>query len=164
MEVGLGPGDFVLDVDPPTPRKKGTPTSTQFLAHVYCGQMAGWIKMLLGTEVNVGSGDVVRSGRSSALKGAQPPPIFDSCLLWPNGWMDEDVTWYGTRPRPRPHCIRRGPSSQRKGHSSPPPSLRIMSIVATVAHLSYCSALVISYDLCLKTPIHAPKVGVLGET
>jgi len=41
MEVGLGPGDFVFDGDPATPRKKGTPTPNQFLAHVYCGQRAG---------------------------------------------------------------------------------------------------------------------------
>jgi len=33
--------------------------------------------------------------------------------------MDKDATWYGSRPRPKPHCIRRGPSSPRKGHSSP---------------------------------------------
>jgi len=57
MKIGLGPGDFVFDGDP-APQKKGT-APTQFLAHVYCGQMAGWIKMPLGTEVNVGSGDVV---------------------------------------------------------------------------------------------------------
>jgi len=31
-EVGLGLRDIVLDVDPATPQKKGTPTSTQFLA------------------------------------------------------------------------------------------------------------------------------------
>jgi len=41
MEVGLGPGDFVFDWDPATPRTEGTPTTTQFLAHVYCGQAAG---------------------------------------------------------------------------------------------------------------------------
>jgi len=40
MEVGLGPGDFVFYGDPaPPPREKGT-APTQFLAHVYCGQMA----------------------------------------------------------------------------------------------------------------------------
>jgi len=39
--------------------------------------------------------------------------------LWLNGWMDEDATCYGSRPRPRPHYIKRGPSSPRKGHSSP---------------------------------------------
>jgi len=40
MEVGLGTGDFVFDRDQATPRKKGTPNPTQFLAHVYCGQTA----------------------------------------------------------------------------------------------------------------------------
>jgi len=39
MEVGLSPGDFVLDWDP-------------------------------------------------------DPPIFGPCLLWPNGWMDQDAAWY----------------------------------------------------------------------
>ena len=63
MQAGLGPGNFVFDGNfvldgDPAPQKKGT-APTQFLAHVYCGQMAGWIKMPLGTEVNVGSGDVV---------------------------------------------------------------------------------------------------------
>jgi len=43
IEVGLGPGDFMLDGDPaPLPK---------FSAHVYCGQMAGWIKIVLGMEV-----------------------------------------------------------------------------------------------------------------
>jgi len=38
MEVGLSPGDFVLDGDAaPLPKKEAEP---QFLAHVYCGQMA----------------------------------------------------------------------------------------------------------------------------
>ena len=34
----------------------------QFLAHVHCGQTAGWIKMPLHTEVNLGPGDVVLDG------------------------------------------------------------------------------------------------------
>ena len=42
--------------------EKGHTHSTQFLAHVYCGQTAGWIKTPLGTEVNVSSGDVVLDG------------------------------------------------------------------------------------------------------
>ena len=43
-------------------------------------------------------------------KGAQPP-IFGPCLLWQNGWIDQDATWYGGRPWPRRHFIRWGPSS-----------------------------------------------------
>ena len=60
MELGLGPGDFVLDGDPlPLPKRGQSP---QFLAHVYCGQMAGWIKMPLGMEVTLSPGDFVLDG------------------------------------------------------------------------------------------------------
>jgi len=38
MEVGLSPGDFVLDGDP-APISKGA-DPPQFTAHVYCGQTA----------------------------------------------------------------------------------------------------------------------------
>ena len=36
-------------------------------------------------------------------------------------WMDEDATWYRSRPPRRPHCIRRVSSASRKGHSTTPP-------------------------------------------
>ena len=36
-------------------------------------------------------------------------------VLRPNAWTDQDETWHTARPRPQPHCIRWGPSSQ-KGH------------------------------------------------
>jgi len=63
MEVGLGPGDFVLDEDPaPRLQKGGRNPSRQFSAHVHCGQTTGWIKMALGTEVNLGPGDVMLDG------------------------------------------------------------------------------------------------------
>ena len=95
--------------------------SPQFSAHVYCGQTAAWIKMPLGTEVGLGLRDIVLSmGTQLPPEKRHTHPIFCPCLLWPNGWMDEDASWYGSRPRPRPHCIRRGPSSPRKGHSRPP--------------------------------------------
>ena len=45
-ELGLGPGDFVLDGDPaPLPKKGHNP---QFLDHVCYGKTAGWVKMPLG--------------------------------------------------------------------------------------------------------------------
>jgi len=52
-------------------------------------------------------------------KRGHSPSIFGPCLLWPNGCMDQDATWYGGKPRPRPHCATWGPSSSspRKGHS-----------------------------------------------
>ena len=52
-------------------------------------------------------------------KANPPHPIFGPCLLWPNGWMDEDAAWYGSRPRPRPHSTRRGPSSRERGTAAP---------------------------------------------
>jgi len=66
MEVGLGPGGFVFDGDAAPPEKRAQPHP--IFGYVYCGQTAGWIKMPLGTEVNLGPD--VRWGRSSALKGA----------------------------------------------------------------------------------------------
>jgi len=57
-EVGLGPDDFI-GWGPSFPPPKGAQPPTQFLAHVYCGQTAGWIRIALGTEVGLGSGDFV---------------------------------------------------------------------------------------------------------
>ena len=79
-EVGLGPGDFVLDGDSSPPRKKGI-APTQFSAHVSCGQTAGWIKMLRGTEVGLDPGHIVLPSPpvtqlSAPQKGAQLPPNF----------------------------------------------------------------------------------------
>jgi len=35
--------------------------------------------------------------------------------LWPNGWMDQDATWYLDKPRPMRRCVRWGRSSPLKG-------------------------------------------------
>jgi len=49
-----------------------------------------------------------------------------SHVLWANGCMDQDATWYGVRPRPRPYCVTWGPSSPlKKRHSSPPNFLTV---------------------------------------
>jgi len=167
----------------PSPKRGQSP---QFLAHLYCGQTAGCIKMPLGIEVGLSPGDFVLDGNPApTLKRAEPRPIFGprllwpngcidqdatwyggksrptrhcvrcgpsysqkkwhthrhpifgTCLLWPNGWMDEDAAWYGSRPRPRPHCVLEGVPAPAKG-AQQPSSFWPMSIVATVAHLSYC--------------------------
>ena len=58
---------------------------------------------------------------ATSRKRAHPAhPNFGPCLLWPNGWMDEDAAWYGSRPRPRPRCTRRDPSSRERGTAAPP--------------------------------------------
>ena len=59
MELGLGPGDFVLDGDPALLLKMGQSPRHQFSAHFYCGQMAGCIKMPLGMDIGLSPGDFV---------------------------------------------------------------------------------------------------------
>ena len=127
MEVGLSPGDFVLDGDPVPLPQKGQ-SLTQFSAYVYCGQTAVWIKMPLGTEVGLGLRDIVFDvDPDTPRKRAHPPhPMFGPYLLVdmghrprPNDWTDEDAAWYGSRPRLRPHCTRRGPSSRERGTAPP---------------------------------------------
>ena len=75
--------------------------------------------MPLGTELGLGPGDFVLNGDPTPpdKKGTASYPIFGPCLLWPNGWMDEDATWYGSR-----HCVRRRPSSAPSASFGPPES------------------------------------------
>jgi len=97
MEVGLSPGNSVLDGDPAPLPTQGVEPSPIF-GDLYCGQTVGCIKMTVGTEVGLRPGDFVLDGdpaplpRKEAEPGGTAPPIFGPCLLWPNGWMDQDGT------------------------------------------------------------------------
>ena len=48
--------------------RKGAQQPPPLLAHVYCGQTAGWIKIPLGTDVGLGLGDM--------LNADQPLPLL----------------------------------------------------------------------------------------
>jgi len=63
MEVGLGPGDFVLDGDPAPLPKKGTPPIFGPCQTAIC------IRIPLGTEVGIslGVGDIVLDGDPAPL-------------------------------------------------------------------------------------------------
>jgi len=91
-------------------------TGPQFLVHICCGQMVGWIKIPLCREVDLDPSNIafdVDPAPPPPKKGTEPP-IFGPCLLWSNGWMDQDVIWYGGRPQLRRRCVRWGPSSPPK--------------------------------------------------
>ena len=76
MELGLDPGDFVLDGDPVAPSPKGGGPQ-KFSVHVYCDQTAGWMKLILGMAVGLSTGEFVLDGDPApSPKGAEPAPQF----------------------------------------------------------------------------------------
>jgi len=80
--------------------------------------------MKLGMKVSFGPGHIVLDGEWTQLpqRGHSPQYSANVCC-GQTAWMDQDATWYGGRPRPRPHCVRWGLSSPRKGAQQPPPPL-----------------------------------------
>jgi len=74
MDVGLSPGDFVLDGDPVLPSQQRGGAPSQFSAHFYCAQTAACIKMPLGIEVGLSPGEFVLDGVPK--KGGGPSPIL----------------------------------------------------------------------------------------
>jgi len=92
--------------------------------------------MPLGREVNVGSGDVVLYGVTAApSKGHSPQFLVHVYCGQTAGWMKTSL---GMEVDIGPgHMILDGVPAPAKG-AQQPLSFRPMSIVATVAHLSYC--------------------------
>jgi len=74
MDVGLSPGDFMLDGDPVFPPQQRGRSPSQFSTHFYCAQTAGCIKMPLGMEVGLRPGEFVLDGHPAPTqKGALRP-------------------------------------------------------------------------------------------
>jgi len=94
MAVGLSPGDFVLDGDPaPLPLKGHSPHFRPMSV----------VAKRLGGLINVTWYGRRPRSRQLCSMGTQLPSekghthlhqIFSPCL-WPQGWMDQDATWYG---------------------------------------------------------------------
>ena len=79
-----------------------TVSSPHFLAHVYCRQTAGWINMPFGMDYGGTCRPrphCVKWEPSSPIRGTAP--LNFGRVLWPNGWMDQNATWYGGRPQRR---------------------------------------------------------------
>ena len=87
MELGLSPGDFVLDGDPAPSPKRGWKPLHNFRP------MSIVAKRLMDQDGTWHGGrprpivlDVSQppSPEKKRKKGAQPSPIFGTCVLWPN--------------------------------------------------------------------------------
>jgi len=87
MELGLGPGEFVLDGDHVAPPQGGGADPPKFSAHVYCDQTAGWMKLVFGMLVGIKlawddayiiPGEFVLDGdpAASPKRGRAPSPIL----------------------------------------------------------------------------------------
>ena len=82
--VGLITGEFVLDGDPAPSPKRGR--SPQFSAHVYCGQTVAWIKMPIGTEVDLGpAGHNVLEGVPTLRERGTAVPLFSAHIYCGHG-------------------------------------------------------------------------------
>jgi len=98
---GTEVGNVVVDGDPPHPSpKRGE--ATNFRPTSIAFKRLHGSMMPFGMEVGLGLRDIVLDGDPAPppLKVHSPQsqlycaPIFGQCPLWPNGWMDQDATWY----------------------------------------------------------------------
>jgi len=106
--------------------------------------------MLLGTEVGLSPGHIVLHGdpvRFPPKKGHTPlPPIFGPCLLWQNGWIDQDATWSRGRPASRRLCVKW--SSPIRGTAPPPffsgrllwPNGRQSELLLSTCFMCFCQS------------------------
>ena len=100
--------------------KKGAEIPPQFLAYVYCGQTAAWIKMPLGMEVGLGPRHIVldRTQLPSPKKGHSPQFSAHVCDQ-AAGWIKMPLgTMVGLGPGrivldadPAPHPIGHSPTN-----------------------------------------------------
>jgi len=118
-KVGLSRSDIVLDVDPAPLPQRGTALPNfrpmSFVAKRLDG--LGLIKMPTWYGSRPRPATLCSMGPGCLQKKGHGPPnaphkIFGPCLLWPNGWMGEDDTWYGGKPGHRRRCVRWGRWSQ----------------------------------------------------
>jgi len=118
MEVGLSPGDFMLeDGNPASPSPKEAEPSCSFRLTSLCllrpnGFLLwpnGWMDQdgtWHGGRPQPRRLCVTWEHSLNLPKKEAEPPIFGLCLLRPNGCVDQDATWYRCRPRSRRHCVR----------------------------------------------------------
>ena len=122
MEVGLSPGHTVLYG--PSSHQRGTAAPNFRLMSIVAKRLdESRHHFVVGMEVGLGPGHIVLDGDPAppTNQGTAPPPIFGPCLLWSNGWMDRDATWYGGKPQTRQHCVRWGPRSPKWTGAEQPP-------------------------------------------
>ena len=73
--------------------------------------------------------------------------VCDVGVLWPNGWMDQDATWYRELGLGPGNIVRWEPSSLPKKNGIAAPAFRRMSIVAKRSIISATTELLFYYNI-----------------
>ena len=97
---------------------------------------------------------MVRSAMSAV------PQSFGPCLLWPNGWMDQDVTWYGGTARcPLIGCLACSwRLTRRQNDVVPPTCLSTWTATSVVTHLDAGAAAAAAADVLTSAAAGLPRV------
>ena len=116
MQVGrLWPRPHCARWGPISPPRKKMGTSPQFLAHVCCGQTAGWIKIPLGMKVGISQATLCYMGIQLPQMGHSPQFSAHVYGGQTDGWSKMP---HGTEAG---HIVLDGnPAPSRKGHRSHP--------------------------------------------
>jgi len=101
-----------MGIDPAPPGQKITAPCPVFGPCLVVKRLDGSRCHLVRTEVNLGPGDVVLDGVTSAPPERDTAPSFRPASIVAkrlDGWMKTTLV-RKYRPRPVPHCVRRGPA------------------------------------------------------
>jgi len=135
-EVGLGPGDIVLDGNPVRLLQKGHSRPHTFQP------MSLWPNSSMDQDATWYRGRPWPRPHCVRWKPSSPPPnkggtaqIFGPCLLWPNGLMDQNATLYGDRLGPCDIVFDGKPVPLKRDTA---PTYRPISIVAKLLDGSRC--------------------------
>jgi len=98
----------------PSSLKKGH-NSPHFSSHVYCGRMARWIRMPLGMELGLGSGDIVLDGTKPPAPTGHSSPHFPVhvCCGQTAVWIRMPLST--RQASAEAHCIRWTQLPQKRG-------------------------------------------------
>jgi len=79
--------------------------------------------MKLGMEVGLGPDHIVLDGDPAPPPHGHSPTIFRPCLLWPNGWLDQDGTGTEVGLGPDDIVLDGDPSPHPKRVGEQPPTI-----------------------------------------
>jgi len=107
MEIGLGPGDFILGGDPiPPPQKGGGAPLPNFRPMSIVAKRLDGSRWHLAWRWVFVHATLCKIGTQLlSPKRGRRSPISGPFLLRPNGCMHQDATSYGGRPQPRRLCV-----------------------------------------------------------